>query len=93
MRSRMTQKGFAHLALVLLLAVVVVVAVAGYKVVKDRQDKAEANKTSSSLVQSDDAQAIQSAADLDTATDQLNNQAVDSDLNPDQLNDDVSSLL
>jgi uncharacterized protein HemX len=86
-----TQKGFAHLALVLLLLVVVVVAVAGYKVVKNRQDKTAANKTSTVLTNS--SQTINSKADLNKAADTLNNQSVDSDLNPASLDSDISNLL
>ncbi|MBX4197622.1 hypothetical protein KW801_03665 [Candidatus Saccharibacteria bacterium] len=85
------QNGFAHLALILLLMVVAVVAFAGYKVVKNRQDNTAANQTSTSLIQS--AGVIKSSADLDSATTTLNNQNVDNDLNPDQLNSDVSALL
>jgi uncharacterized protein HemX len=85
------QNGFAHLALVLLLVVVAAVAFAGYKVVKNRQDKTAANQTSTAVIQS--AGVIKSKADLDSAAATLNSQSVDSDLNPDQLNSDVSRLL
>lgn len=86
-----TQKGFAHLALVLLLLVMVVVAFAGYRVVKNRQDKLAANKTSTAITNS--AQTINSKADLDKAASTLNSQSVDSDLNPDSLDSDISNLL
>lgn len=86
-----TQKGFAHLALVLLLLVVAVVAFAGYRVVKDRQDKTAANKTSTAITNS--SQTINSKADLDKAANTLNSQSVDSDLNPSSLDSDISNLL
>jgi Tfp pilus assembly protein PilX len=85
------QNGFAHLALLLLLVIVAVVAFAGYKVVKNHQDQTAANKTSTAVVES--AGAIKSAADLDGASATLNNQNIDGDLNPDQPNNDVNSLL
>jgi uncharacterized protein HemX len=87
-----TQKGFAHLALLLLLVVAVVIAYAGYKVVKNRQVKTTANQTSSSLTQSADG-AINSKADLDKALNTVNSQNVEGDLNPGSLDNDVNSLL
>ena len=87
-----TQKGFAHLALVLLVLVVAVIAFAGYKVVKNRQASTASNKTSTALVQSD-IKVIKSKADLDSATNTLNSQSVDSDLNANELNSDISNLL
>jgi uncharacterized protein (UPF0333 family) len=85
------QTGFAHLALVLLVLVMVVIAFTGYKVVKDRQAKTTANTTSTAITNS--AETINSNADLDKAANALNSQSVDSDLNPDSLNSDVTSLL
>ena len=85
-----TQNGFAHLALVLLLLVMVVIAFAGYKVVKDRQDKVVANTTSTAIT---NPSTINSTADLNKAASSLNSESVDSDLNPDSLNSDVTSLL
>jgi Tfp pilus assembly protein PilX len=87
-----TQQGFAHLALILLLIVVAVAAYAGYKVVKNHQKITSANQTSTSIT-STPSQAINSKADLDKAANTLNGQKVDSDLNPDSLNNDVSTLL
>jgi Flp pilus assembly protein TadG len=86
-----TQKGFAHLALVLLILVVAIVAFAGYKVVKNRQDKTAANTTSTAITNS--SQTINSKADLDKASSTLNSQSVDSDLNPASLDSDISNLL
>ena len=84
-------KGFAHLGLLLLLLVVVVIALIGYKVVKNRQDNTTASQTSTALTNSGGT--IKSTADLDNAAKTLDNQNVDSSLNPDQLNSDVSALL
>lgn len=76
----------------LMLVVVLAIAFASYKVVKDRQVKTDASQTSTAIT-SPTTQPIKSTADLNTATSDLNSQAVDSDLNPDQLNGDVTSLL
>lgn len=91
MKNIKSQKGFAHLALVLLILVMAVVAFAGYRVVKSHQDKTAANQTSTAI--SPKAQTIQSRADLNTAANELNQQPVDSDLNPNSLNSDISNLL
>lgn len=87
-----TQKGFAHLALLLLLVAVAVAAYAGYKVVKDHQDKTTANQTSTSLTQSA-SDAINNKADLDKALNTINGQNVEADLNPSSLDNDINSLL
>jgi predicted negative regulator of RcsB-dependent stress response len=86
-----SQNGFAHLALVLLVLVMAVIAFAGYKVVKDRQDKTAANTTSTAITNT--SETINTKADLDKAVNTLNNESVDSTLNPDSLNNDVTSLL
>jgi predicted negative regulator of RcsB-dependent stress response len=86
-----SQNGFAHLALVLLVLVMAVIAFAGYKVVKDRQDKTAANTTSTAITNT--SETINTKADLDKAVNTLNNESVDSTLDPDSLNNDVTSLL
>jgi hypothetical protein len=91
MKNIKSQTGFAHLALVLLLLVMVVMAFAGYRVVKNHQDTTAANLTSTSI--SSSPRVIETKADLDKATNELNSQSVDSDLNPDSLNSDISNLL
>lgn len=91
MKTFKSQKGFAHLALALLIIVLVVVAFAGYRVVKNRQDKTAANQTSTAITNS--AETINSKADLDKAATELNSQSVDGDLNPASLDSDVSNLL
>lgn len=87
-----TQKGFAHLALLLLLVVVAVVAYAGYKVVKNHQKVTSANQTSTAVTNTA-TDAINSKADLDKALNTVNGQNVDADLNPGSLDNDVNSLL
>jgi Tfp pilus assembly major pilin PilA len=87
-----TQKGFAHLALLLLLVVVAVAAYAGYKVVKNHQKVTTANQTSTSVTQSV-SDTINSRSDLNKALDTVNGQNVDGDLSPNSLDSDVNSLL
>jgi len=87
-----SQKGFAHLALLLLLVVIAVVAYAGYKTVKNHQKTATANQTSTSVTQSVSG-VINNQSDLNSAVNTLNGQNIDGDLNPDSLNSDVTSLL
>jgi Tfp pilus assembly protein PilX len=87
-----TQKGFAHLALLLLLVVVAVVAYAGYKVVKNHQQDTTANQTSTSLTKPV-SDSIKTSADLDKAAATLNSQDIDNALDPASLNSDISNLL
>ena len=84
------QNGFAHLGALLLVVIVVLISLIGYKVWNDR------NATVSSTTPASMAQqipAINNTSDLNKAQSTLNNENVDGDLNPDSLNDDVSSLL
>jgi hypothetical protein len=92
MKAKLSQKGFAHLALVLMVLILAVSAFAGYIVYQNRQDKIEANKTSTAVTGAQ-IQVINSKADLDSAINQLNNTSVDGDLNPDDLNSDIDNLL
>jgi Tfp pilus assembly protein PilX len=83
------QYGFAHFSLVLLLLVIVIVGLAGYKVAKNHSTVVNSAATTSTQ----NIQTIKSKADLNSAESTLNNENVDSDLNPDSLNQDVNSLL
>jgi Tfp pilus assembly protein PilX len=88
MKQRL-QQGFAHLGLLLLLIVVVVIALIGYKV-WNNHSSTPANTAATTASQT---QPIRTTADLDKAEATLNNTNLDNDLNPDSLNQDVSSLL
>lgn len=90
--KKQLQSGFAHLMFLLLLAAVLAVGVASYKIVKDRQVKTSANLTSTTL-SSNATKPIKNTTDLNNASNDLSNQSVDADLNPDQLDSDVSALL
>lgn len=86
-----TPKGFAQLALLLLLVVIAVAVYAGYKEVKNHQQATTASQTGAAATKSV-SDNIKSPADLDKATADLNSQNIDGDLNPDGFNSDVSSL-
>jgi predicted negative regulator of RcsB-dependent stress response len=85
-----TQKGFAHLAL-LLLVVAAIVAYAGYKVVKNHQQTATVNQAGTAMTKTV-SDTIKTSADLDKAAATLNSQNIDNDLNPSSLDNDVSGL-
>jgi Tfp pilus assembly protein PilV len=87
------QSGIAHLGVLLLLLVVAVVAFAGYKVVQSRQNKTASNQTSTAVTTQNLNTPIKSTSDLNTAESTLNSQPVDNDLNPNQWDSDVNSLL
>lgn len=90
--KKITQKGFAHLGLLLLLVVLVAAALIGYKVTKDRNNVATpVTAATSSAAQT--IPVVKNTADLNTVESTLNNQNIDGNLNPDSLNQDVQSLL
>lgn len=86
-----SQQGFGHLGILLLLLVVAVVALAGYKVANSRQEEVASSGAQSASAQV--VQPIKNSADLDKVESTLNNVNIDGDLNPDSLNQDVQSLL
>jgi uncharacterized protein YpuA (DUF1002 family) len=85
--KKVSQTGFGHLGLLLLLLVAAVVAFAGYKVYNNNPADTAIN---SSVSQS--AQSIKSKADLSKVENQLNSQNIDGDLNPSSFDSDISSL-
>lgn len=80
------QNGFAHQLLVLLILVAGVVGVAGWAVMQQNEKAAESTSTKSE-------QAIQNKSDLQEELNKLNSAAVDNDLDPSQLDEDLQSLL
>lgn len=91
MKKRISQNGFGHTLVLLLLVVVAVVALVGYKVMKNQTSTRLSSETSSTPLST--ASTIKTSADLQKAETTISNQNVDSDLNPDQMNDDIDSLL
>jgi len=89
--KKFTQKGFAHLGIALLLLVVIVIALVGYKVAQNRNNVATSSvpKTAATSV----IPVVKSKADLNTVENALNSQNIDGTLNPDSFNQDTQSLL
>jgi uncharacterized protein (UPF0333 family) len=91
--KKYSQKGFGHLGLLLLVVVVAIIGLAGYKVAKNHSDNSKLNSSTGAAATAQLIPTIKNTADLKTAETTLNSQNVDGDLNPDSLNQDVSSLL
>lgn len=95
--KKITQKGFAHSGLLIVILVLAIVAAIGYKVAS-QTNKAVSNTEASAnnaLVPSvaNAVPPIKNTTDLNKALQTLNSQKIDSDLNPSSYNKDVSSLL
>jgi len=87
--KKQLQYGFAHLGLLLVLAVAVVIALVGYKVASNNTKPVGDGATATTQSVS----RIRTAGDLDKVKATLNNTNLDGDLNPSSLNQDVQSLL
>ena len=84
-------KGFVHFYLILLLLVLAIVSVVGYRVYSSH-NTAEPSSSPVPTTSKDNSQAIKNSSDLTQAAQTANNQAVDSDLNPDSYNEDLNDL-
>ena len=89
--KKQTQKGIAHLGILLLLLVIVAIVLAGYKVWHSQHKTSSPATGTASAAQT--GQPINSDSDLNQAESSLNGQNIDSNLNPDSFNQDVQSLL
>ena len=88
MKLKHNQKGFGHLLVLCAIVVIAAIAFVAYRVNNSENDNAIQKASQSAAPET-----IQSTEDL-TATESAVDQApVDSDLNPDDLNEDVDSLL
>lgn len=85
------QNGFAHQGIFLLLLVAAVIGLVGYKVAKTDKTSTSASQTTAGAPRT--IPTINNNTDLQQAETQVSGSNVDGDLNPDSLNDDVSSLL
>jgi predicted negative regulator of RcsB-dependent stress response len=86
--KKFTQKGFGHFGLLLLVLVIVVVGLIGYKVWNNSK-----SQPTVASISSRNGQAINSTADLNRTESSLNGANIDGDLDPGSLNQDVQSLL
>jgi hypothetical protein len=94
-KSNKSQAGVAHIVLlVLVLAVVSAVILVGVRVMQNQNTGEDSSTSSAPVVNKTPVPStISSAADLNTAKTALTQDSVDSDLNPDSFNADVSSVL
>jgi hypothetical protein len=90
--KKTSQKGIAHLSLLLLLVVIAVVAFAGYKVAKNH-DQIKPSVSTTAPAASSPTQTIESQGDLNNAESTLDNTNLDSNLNPNDYDQDINSLL
>ena len=86
------QRGSSHVVLVLAVVVIAAVGIIGYRVTQN-QDPAAVSTSTTPATTSEDSGAINSKADLKDAEASLDNTAIDSSVNPDQLDDDINALL
>lgn len=100
--SKLNQAGAAHLVAILAVVVVVAVAFAGYRVMQANQTandavttsaKKTASSPSSSVTSADAPAKIETKADVQQAAKTLDADALESDLDPAQLDADLNSLL
>lgn len=81
----LNQKGVSHLILLLIVLVIAIVGFAGYRVM-------EANETKETTKTPATSDEIKSSADLEREANELENEKVDENLDPSQLDEDVSEL-
>lgn len=87
---KFNQRGSTFVILLAGLVVVVVVAVAGYRIV----NTTDTGTVSSGATQSSSTpKTVDSAADIKQADEALDGTAIDSGINPDQLDSELNSLL
>jgi cytochrome b561 len=91
--KKTSQKGFAHLGLFVLLLVVIVVALIGYKVAKGNKTTPAVVNTTIPTTAVQGLPVVKSTADLNTIESTLNNQNIDGNLNPGSFDQDTQSLL
>ena len=87
--KRFEQKGFAHLALLIVIVVVAAVAVVGMRVVDSHNNTSVTPAAATRNVPTK----LSNKADLNNAAKTLNATSVDSSVDPDQLDQDLNSLL
>lgn len=92
MKVAQHERGSSHLVLILAVAVLAAIGVIGYRVTQT--DTSSVVSTSVAPVQNSAApDKLESAADLKKAEASLDSTSIDSSVNPNQLDDDISALL
>lgn len=85
------QRGSSHIVLILAVVVIAAVGVAGYRVMQT--DEPIVTNTTLPPRNTDAPDSIKSSADLKKAEASLDSTANDSSINPNQLDEDINSLL
>jgi hypothetical protein len=85
------QQGIAHLTGILVILVLLIVGVVGYRVVRANTDNQLSNNESS-LSESSVPNSFKSTADVTRADKALEKTSVDDSLNPNQLDSDINAL-
>lgn len=83
---RRSQHGFELFTLILLVAVLAIIGLAGYKVY-ERLDSQKSSSLTTAPAK------IESGSDIDQAVNSLDSSDADSQLDPSQLDEDISELL
>lgn len=92
MKTIQHQRGSSHLMLILAVAVIAAIGVVGYRVTQT--DTSSVESTSVAPAKNTSAPtAIKTSADLKKAEASLDSATIDSSLNPNQLDNDISALL
>lgn len=89
MRLSHSQRGSLHLVAILAVVVIAVAGVIGYKVFTNEKDSA--TDVTSSQTDEDSIESIETTSDIDEASASL--EEFDSELDPNQLDEDLNSLL
>lgn len=91
MKISRNQSGSGHLVLLVALVVIVLVAIAGYRVANNTDT---GTTTSLNPIQATAVPAtIKSKADLQKASNALDSTTIDNSVNPDSFDNDINSLL
>jgi len=88
--KKLNQTGASHLVALVGVLVIAILAFGAYRVLNANKTPASSATTAATTAVPGK---IQSKADVDQATKSLDSENVDGDVNPNQLNDDINSLL
>lgn len=89
---KLSQKGIAHIGLLLLILVIAVIVFVGYRLAQNNKKSEPSVSTGTVAQDTTQVPLINTKADLNRAETVLNNENIDGDLNPDNYNQDVSGL-
>ena len=94
--KKLNHKGSSHIVLILAVAVIAAVGVVGYRVVSNNasdQTDSSSNISSAENHSVSIPKQFNNTADINQASKALDNTQVDSSINPNQLDQDLNSLL